>query len=85
MLVIYIRQGRISTYYMQRLRNTPTHMDMPHDDIYRSFFFTKDDLDMALQGRNPYNYPALIADGSSVGNNNIRNIGKFSRSTEDYI
>ena len=37
MLVIYIRQGRISTYYMQRLRNTPANMDMPDDNIYRSF------------------------------------------------
>ena len=37
MLVIYIRQRRISPYYMQRLRNTPTHMDMPDDNIYRSF------------------------------------------------
>ncbi len=67
LLLIYIRQRHIETYYVDRLRKTPASMDMPNNEVYRSFFFTKDDLDMALQGSNPYNYPALIADGSSVG------------------
>ncbi|NOZ92395.1 MAG: DUF2207 domain-containing protein [Dictyoglomi bacterium] len=49
-------------YYLNQLKHLPPGMDMPSDDVYRSFFFTLEDLKLALQGQNPYNIPTSIND-----------------------
>ena len=52
-------------YYWRKLEEIPAGMDMPSDNVYRSFFFTEDDLITAMAGANPYDYTLEITDDTS--------------------
>ena len=49
-------------YYWRKVEETPAGMDMPSDNVYRSFFFTEEDLVSAMAGDNPYDYTLDITD-----------------------
>ncbi len=80
-------------YYLNQLKHLPPGMDMPSDDVYRSFFFTMSDLQLALQGENPYNIPTSISSSTkpeeiktyiNKGGNAFRAIF-FSLMQKEYI
>ncbi len=60
------RQIRVfKAYYLSQIKNLEPDMNMPKEDIYRSSLFTKQDLEDALAGINPYTVPEKITTGLS--------------------
>lgn len=57
MFIGWIGKGVYFKYYLRQLSVVPATMDMPHDDVYRSYFFSTLNLRIALAGKDPYDIP----------------------------
>ena len=61
-LIWLVKKGVHYKYYLKQLADLPATMDMPHDDVYRSYFFSTLDLRIALGGKDPYDIPEDLED-----------------------
>ena len=59
------KKAAYKKYYLHQLKHAPHSMELPSDDIYRSFFFTTDELYTALDGNDPYDIPSKFSDETS--------------------